>query len=278
MWPKSFWMKLRALHPQGVRPRHRAHRARSRPLRQDERPLRRAGRGRRARRDSPRRWAAGRAGARVILADEQSEFGGSLLSHRDVAAVAADPAADGSIDGAQRRWRGWRGPSRSSQTMPDVRAAAAQHRVRLSRPQLPDDRRAPHRSSAAGASARGRASASGACARSRWCWRPAPSSGRWSSRNNDRPGVMLASRGVRVRQPLRRAARHARRRVHQQRQRVSDRAAPRRRGHRGGGGRRRAPRAARRAARARAQGRHRGDRQRGRRRRARHVARRAPST
>ncbi|MDH5245037.1 MAG: 2Fe-2S iron-sulfur cluster-binding protein, partial [Betaproteobacteria bacterium] len=44
--------------------------------------------------------AAGKAGARVILADEQGEFGGSLLSHRDVAAVAADPAADGAIDGA----------------------------------------------------------------------------------------------------------------------------------------------------------------------------------
>ena len=45
-------------------------------------------------------WAAGRVGARVILADEQCEFGGSLLAHRDVAAVTADPAADGAIDGA----------------------------------------------------------------------------------------------------------------------------------------------------------------------------------
>ena len=45
-------------------------------------------------------WAAGKAGARVILADEQSELGGSLLSERDVAAVPADPASDGSIDGA----------------------------------------------------------------------------------------------------------------------------------------------------------------------------------
>ena len=44
--------------------------------------------------------AAGNAGARVILADEQNEFGGSLLSQRDVAAVAADPASDGSIGGA----------------------------------------------------------------------------------------------------------------------------------------------------------------------------------
>ncbi len=37
-------------------------------------------------------WAAGNAGARVILADEQSEFGGSLLSHREIASVAADAA------------------------------------------------------------------------------------------------------------------------------------------------------------------------------------------
>jgi len=44
--------------------------------------------------------AAGNAGARVILADEQNEFGGSLLSQRDIAAVAADPASDGSIGGA----------------------------------------------------------------------------------------------------------------------------------------------------------------------------------
>ena len=49
--------------------------------------------------------AAGNAGARVILADEQNEFGGSLLSQRDVAAVAADPASDGSIGGASR-WPG----------------------------------------------------------------------------------------------------------------------------------------------------------------------------
>ena len=43
---------------------------------------------------------AGNAGARVIVADEQNEFGGSLLSQRDIAAVTADPASDGSIGGA----------------------------------------------------------------------------------------------------------------------------------------------------------------------------------
>ena len=63
-------------------------------------------------------WAAGNAGARVILADEQSEFGGSLLSHRDVAAVAADPASDGVDRRRDARWRGWRGPSRGSRRCP----------------------------------------------------------------------------------------------------------------------------------------------------------------
>ena len=43
--------------------------------------------------------AAGNAGARVILADEQHEFGGALLSQRDIAAVVADPAPDGAIGG-----------------------------------------------------------------------------------------------------------------------------------------------------------------------------------
>src|SRR5207344_1621386 len=43
--------------------------------------------------------AAGNAGARVILADEQNELGGSLLSQRDVASVSADAASEGSIGG-----------------------------------------------------------------------------------------------------------------------------------------------------------------------------------
>ncbi|MEP6657347.1 MAG: 2Fe-2S iron-sulfur cluster-binding protein, partial [Betaproteobacteria bacterium] len=44
-------------------------------------------------------WAAGRAGARVILADEQSEFGGSLLRERINGAGDGDPMRC-SIDGA----------------------------------------------------------------------------------------------------------------------------------------------------------------------------------
>jgi len=43
--------------------------------------------------------AAGRAGARVILADLQEEFGGSLLDQRDTAAGEADPSTQGGIDG-----------------------------------------------------------------------------------------------------------------------------------------------------------------------------------
>ena len=64
--------------------------------------------------------AAGSAGARVILADEQSEFGGSLLSQRDVASVAADPASDGSIGGASPMAWVTRDRRRLA-TMPDVR-------------------------------------------------------------------------------------------------------------------------------------------------------------
>ncbi len=44
-------------------------------------------------------WAAGRTGARVIVADEQSEFGGSLLSVRDDALGGGDRALRYSIDG-----------------------------------------------------------------------------------------------------------------------------------------------------------------------------------
>ena len=65
-------------------------------------------------------WAAGTAGARVILADEQSEFGGSLLSHRDIAAVAADPAADGTIGGGSPMAWVTRTVARLA-PMPDVR-------------------------------------------------------------------------------------------------------------------------------------------------------------
>ena len=64
--------------------------------------------------------AAGSAGARVMLADEQNEFGGSLLSQRDIASVAADPASDGSIGGASPMAWVTRTVARLA-TMPDVR-------------------------------------------------------------------------------------------------------------------------------------------------------------
>jgi sarcosine oxidase subunit alpha len=64
--------------------------------------------------------AAGNAGARVILADEQQEFGGSLLSQRDIAAVAADPASDGAIGGASPMAWVTRTVARLA-AMPDVR-------------------------------------------------------------------------------------------------------------------------------------------------------------
>jgi len=64
--------------------------------------------------------AAGNAGARVILADEQQEPGGTLLSQRDIAAVAADPASDGTIGGASPMAWVTRTLARLS-SMPDVR-------------------------------------------------------------------------------------------------------------------------------------------------------------
>ena len=65
-------------------------------------------------------WAAGRAGARVILADEQGEFGGSLLNVRDPDSNGADPVARGQLDGA--RPAAWVARVVAElQAMPDVR-------------------------------------------------------------------------------------------------------------------------------------------------------------
>ena len=81
MWPKAAWKKrLRAEHPRarpglGVAP----DRAGPRPLCAPLRPLRRAGGRRRRRPASPPRSPRPRAGARVILCDEQAELGGALL-------------------------------------------------------------------------------------------------------------------------------------------------------------------------------------------------------
>ncbi len=69
--------------------------------------------------------AAGRAGARVILADEQAEFGGSLLNVRDTLVDSADPTlreatAGVAIDGAPPM--AWVGRTLSAlRAMPDVR-------------------------------------------------------------------------------------------------------------------------------------------------------------
>ena len=67
--------------------------------------------------------AAGRSGARVILADEQSEFGGSLLRARGVERAEArlrDAMTAGTIDGmAQSAWSA--GVVDELRTMPDVR-------------------------------------------------------------------------------------------------------------------------------------------------------------
>ena len=213
-------------------------------------------------------WAAGRAGARVILADEQCEFGGSLLAHRDVAAVTADPAADGAIDGATPM--AWVAQTVAQlQAMPEVRLlprstvfgyhdhnflTIAERRT----DHLPPGERKGPRERVWRVRAKQVVLATGAIERP------------LVFGNNDRPGVMLASAVSDVSQPLRRGARHARRRVHQQRQRVSHGARLAAAGiavaavvdaRRDAEGR---------AARARAQGRHRGDRQRRRRRHPRH--------
>ena len=65
--------------------------------------------------------AAGRSGARVILADEQAELGGSLLSE------PADHPAHAWLEARARR---------RSTALPETRVAAAHHGVRLLRPQL----------------------------------------------------------------------------------------------------------------------------------------------
>ena len=216
--------------------------------------------------------AAGNAGARVMLVDEQSEFGGNLLSQRDVASVTADPASDGSIGGASPM--AWVAQDRRASRRDARRAPpAAQHRVRLSRPELPHDRRAPDRSSAAGGP-QGAARARVARAREAGGARDGRDGAAARLREQRSPRRDAGLGGVRVRESLRRPARHARGRLHQQRQRLSDRASPCHGGHRSGGRRRRAPGAARRAARTRAQGRHRSDRPRRRRRCPRHAARR----
>jgi sarcosine oxidase subunit alpha len=151
-------------------------------------------------------WAAGRAGARVILADEQSEFGGSLLRGRDEAsaggaasplrgsnagAAGEKPSSGASIDGvAPLAW-----VARivaELKTMPDVRLlprstvfgyhdqnflTAAERRA----DHLPPDQREGPRERVWRVRAKQVVLATGAIERP------------LVFANNDRPGVMLAS-------------------------------------------------------------------------------------
>ena len=113
--------------------------------------------------------AAAKTGARVILADEQNEFGGSLLASRET------------IDGTSGRRLGPR-HGRGAEALPRSPPAAAHHRHRLLRPQLPDHGGAPHRPSAARVRAQDLASAPVEGPRqARSCWRPARTNARWCS-------------------------------------------------------------------------------------------------
>ncbi len=115
--------------------------------------------------------AAGRAGARVILADEQQEIGGSLLSDRQ-AMIDGKPAADWVADAlAELR------------AMPDVTLLPRtivfgyhDHNMVSLMERVTDHLIRPRPKRCAS-----RASACGACAPRTWSWRPARSSGRWSS-------------------------------------------------------------------------------------------------
>ena len=109
-------------------------------------------------------WAAGRAGARVILADEQNEFGGSSRARRHDGPAGSDGSSH-----------------RELQAMPDVRLLPRStvfgyhdHNFLTIAERRTDHLPRRH-------ARKGRASASGGCARRKWCSRPAPSSARWSS-------------------------------------------------------------------------------------------------
>ncbi len=113
--------------------------------------------------------AAGRAGARVILCDEDFALGGRLLAERR------------EIDGARRPRMGRARRSPNCASLPDVRIMPRTTRVRRLR------RRHLWRASSASPITAGRrrrisrASGSGASSPSAPCWRPARSSGRWCS-------------------------------------------------------------------------------------------------
>jgi sarcosine oxidase subunit alpha len=123
--------------------------------------------------------AAARAGARVILCDEQASPGWLLSSDEPVEGLPA--ARVGRGHGARARRDARR------------EGAGAHHRLRLPRPRLrhpPGASRRPPASRAAACGAR--AAVEGARAR-RWCWPPARTQRPLVFARNDLPGVMLAS-------------------------------------------------------------------------------------
>ena len=124
--------------------------------------------------------AAADSGARVILCDEQAEFGGSLLG---------DGAAR--IDGAAAlRW-----VQQSMATLaaePASHAARPHHGVRLFPAQLRRIARAAHRSSRDAAARISRASGSGRCARAGVVLATGAIERPLVFPGNDRPGIMLA--------------------------------------------------------------------------------------
>ena len=176
MWPRSFWMRyehwIRKASGLGEAPRER-----SRHLRQAQRPLRRAGRGRRPgrARGRPRRRADG---GWVILAEQAGEFGGSLLG------------ANETIDGALAT--AWVERTVAElKAMPEVRLLP-RYGLRLPRPQLPHDRPAPDRPPAPGR-ALWPARAAVAVRAKRVVLATGAIERPLVFGDNDRPGVMLAS-------------------------------------------------------------------------------------
>ena len=151
---------------------------------------------------------AARAGARVVLVDEQSEAGGSLLGGSERSAAAA------------LEWVASRG--RRTSAYPEVRHPAAHHRVRSLRRRfvLALERRTDHLGNAAPRLSPSAGLADPRPARSS---RPAPTNARVFA-DNDRPGIMLATRGTFLHRYGVKVG--ARARVHHQRQRLCRRVRP----------------------------------------------------
>ena len=168
-----------------------------------------------ARPASPRRWPPRRAGARVILCDEQAEFGGALLAETD----ATHRRHAGRRLGRRDAWRRSRAAERV--TLLPRTTAFGYYAAELHRP-----RRARHRPSRrARPEPAARAAVAGA-GEARSCSPPAPSSGRWCSPTTTgrascwptRRGTYLNRYGV--------MAGHARGGRHRRRRRLRRRARP----------------------------------------------------